>query len=418
MTPLTATVPFVAYVGLDWADAQHEACALGPDARHTATVVQQPEAIREWVEQLRRQFGPGPIAIAVEQQRGALIHALLQYEDLVLFPINPKQLARYREARAPSGAKDDPTDAALLAEFVRNYQATLRAWRPQEPRTRQLERLCEIRRRLVNQRTKIVQQLVDALKQSFPLALELAGSLKGERALALLERWPSHDKLRRAHPDSLRRFWQKFYRQADRVEALVQRARQSPPLTRDTAVIEPFAMLITVLVRQLKVLQQAIGQFDQRIAELLASDPDAELFRSLPGAGAALAPRLKVAFGDDRQRYQHASEVQQYSGIAPITRRSGKSQVVQRRFACPKFLRQTFHEFADQARRFSRWSNAYYRLQRQRGLGHQAAVRSLAFKWIRIIFRLWQTRTPYDEQRYIEQLQRHKSPIVPLLATP
>lgn len=417
MNQHAVTDPFVAFVGIDWADEEHEVCVLSPAGRTTETLAQRAEAIGQWIQKLRQQCGEGPIALAVEQQRGALIHALMQYDNLVLFPLNPKQLARYREARAPSGPKDDPTDAALLAEFVRNYHHELRPWKPDEPQTRKLMRLCEMRRRLVNQRTKLVQQLTDALKQYFPVALELAGPLTGEVALALLERWPSHQQLRRAHPESLRRFWRRYYRQADRIEEMVQRARNGVPLTSDTAIVEPFEMLTDTLVQQLKALQRAIAQFDERIAQLMHQHEDAEIFRSLPGAGAALAPRLLVAFGTDRERYQHAAEVQSYSGIAPVTKQSGKSLHVHRRFACPKFLRQTFHEFADQARRFSRWSHAYYQLLRQRGKGHQAAVRALAFKWIRILLRLWKTRTPYNEERYIEQLQRRKSPVVQFLTT-
>jgi transposase len=415
MNEHAATDHFVAFVGIDWADEEHEVCLLSPVGRITETLPQRAEAIGQWVQTLRQQFGEGLIAVAVEQQRGALIHVLMQYENLLLFPLNPKQLARYREARAPSGPKDDPTDASLLAEFVRNYHPTMRRWKPDEPRTRKLARLCELRRQFVNQRTKFVQKLTDALKQYFPLALELAGTLTSEQALALLERWPSHQQLRRAHPDSLRRFWKKYYRRPERIEELVQRARNDLPLTSDGAVVEPFEILTSALVQQLKALQRTIQQFDQRILQVMNQHEDAEIFRSLPGAGAALAPRLLVAFGTDRERYEHAAEVQSYSGTAPVTKRSGKSLQVQRRFACPKFLRQTFHEFADQARRFSRWSQAYYQLLRQRGKGHQAAIRALAFKWTRIIISLWKTRTPYEEDRYIQQLQRRNSPVVQFL---
>lgn len=416
ITKQDSCIPFAAFVGIDWAHQEHAVCSLTRKGNCKAEMLLQcPEAIAQWVKRLRQQFGDGPIAVAVEQKRGALIHALMQYENLVLFPINPKQLARYREALTPSGSKDDPTDARLLAEFLRNHYHMLRPWKPDETRTRKLARLCEYRRRLVNGRTKIVQQLTDALRQYFPLALELAGSLSGDKALALLKRWPSHQKLRRAHPNSLRRFWRQYYRRAERVEEQLQRIRDTQPLTSDPAVIEPFEMLTDALVQQQRQLNNAIKQFDQRIVEVMNQHQDAEVFRSLPGAGLALAPRLLTAMGSDRERYQHAAEVQSHSGIAPITKRSGKSLRVQRRRACPKFLRQTFHEFADQARRWSQWSRAYYDLQRHRGKGHQAAIRALAFKWIRIILRMWKTQTPYDEQRYIQQLKRRNSPVLEFL---
>ena len=149
----------------------------------------------------------------------------------------------------------------------------------------------------------------------------------------------------------------------------------------------------------------------------MAEHPDAEIFTRLPGAGDALAPRLLVAFGTDRQRIGSARAVQDYSGIAPVTKRSGKSTTVQRRFACPKFLRQTFHEFAGHSIASSPWAKAYYDLQRARGKKQHADVRALAFKWIRVLYRCWKTRTLYDEARYLETLRTKDSPILHYLAT-
>jgi transposase len=190
------------------------------------------------------------------------------------------------------------------------------------------------------------------------------------------------------------------------------------PWTRDRAQLEPTALYLQAIVPQLAALNQAIERFEQRIEQVFAQHQDAPLFRSLPGAGPALAPRLLVALGSDRKRFASAAEVQAYSGIAPITQRSGKSCQVRRRYACPKFLRQTFHEFADQARKWSGWSKAYYRHLRQRGQCHQAALRALAFKWIRILYPLWIHRTPYDEQRYQNQLRAKNVPYLHLLETP
>jgi hypothetical protein len=122
-----------------------------------------------------------------------------------------------------------------------------------------------------------------------------------------------------------------------------------------------------------------------------------------------------VAFGSDRQRFAGPGDVQTYSGIAPVTRRSGRSAGVYRRTACPRFLRQTFHEFAGHSIPRSAWAGAYYRLQRARGHGHHAAVRSLAFKWIRVIYRCWKERTPYDEATYLAALKRKGAPLLAYL---
>ena len=134
--------------------------------------------------------------------------------------------------------------------------------------------------------------------------------------------------------------------------------------------------------------------------------------------GAALAPRLLVAFGTDRDRFASADEVQAYSGIAPVTKRSGKSCHVTKRYFCNKFLRQTFHEFADHARKWSTWSKAFYQHLRARGHRHHAAVRSLAFKWIRILFRCWKNRQSYDEARYLQQLQSKGANYLSNIPTP
>ena len=124
------TPPYAAFVGIDWADAEHAVCLLAGDAAEHATVAQAADALDQWVAALRQRFGGRPVAICLEQSRGALLYALMKYDGLVLFPLNPKQLAKYREAFYPSGAKDDPTDAELLACFVREHHARLRAWRP------------------------------------------------------------------------------------------------------------------------------------------------------------------------------------------------------------------------------------------------------------------------------------------------
>lgn len=404
------------FVGIDWADQEHVVCVLADGSATTQPLPHRPQAIAAFLTGLRQRWPDRPIAVALEQKRGALMAVLLSFEFLLLYPVNPKQLARYREALSPSGSKSDPTDAGLLAMLLQEHHRQLRVWRPDDAATRELALWCELRRKAVEARKKLVQQLTDSLKLCFPLALEVAGVLTGLLALDLLRRWPTHAALARANPDTLRRFFrEQGLRSEERLEELLRTIRQAVPLTTDRALIEPQSLWIQTLVEQIRELRRSIQGFDGRIKACFEAHGDAALFAPLPGAGAALGPRLLAALGSDRRRYQSAAELQSYSGIAPVTRRSGKTLEVRRRFACAKFLRQTFHEYANQARRYSRWSGAYYRMQRSRGQKHQAAVRALAYKWIRILFRVWQTRTPYDESRYIEQLRRTGSPVIAFL---
>ena len=152
--------------------------------------------------------------------------------------------------------------------------------------------------------------------------------------------------------------------------------------------------------------------YDDEIAALAPLHPDYSLFSCLPGAGPHLAPRLLVAFGEQRERFASAAEVQTYAGIAPVTERSGQKSWIHWRWQCPTFLRQTFVEWAAQTINKSYWAVQYYYQQRAKGCSYQAAVRSLAFKWIRILYRCWVTRTPYDEAKYLKALKERGSPLL------
>jgi transposase len=407
---------FAAFIGIDWADQQHAVCLSEADGEGYAEAVlpQTAEAIDDWASQLSQRFAGRPIAVCLEQSRGALIYALMKYEFLVLFPINPKQLAKFREALAPSGAKDDPSDARLLAVFVKQFHSRLRAWLPDQPATRTIRLLAEARRQVVNDRTRLGNRLRQQLKQYFPLVLQFTNKVYADWFLRLLQKFPQHKALQRAAPRTLERLLSKRRRASDDEpkDPRLDLIRQAKPLVTDEALITAGQMQVQHLVRQLREINRAIADYDQKLAEQMAGHADAPLFTCLPGAGAALAPRLLAAFGDDRQRYATAAEVQQHSGIAPVTKRSGKSQTIRRRLGCPKFLRQTFHEFAEHSLKKSRWALAYYRLLRHKGKGHHPAVRSLAFKWLRILFRCWKNHTRYNEDHYLHCLQLRNSPLL------
>ena len=276
-----------------------------------------------------------------------------------------------------------------------------------------------MRRKLVDERTRLTQQLIDQLKCCFPLALKLPGVKPfSPLMLEMLRRWPDPRELRKADRRVLVKVFAEYsLRNQKQQKALIDAIRTSRLLCTDNAVIEPATIVIKVLARQIRDLNQSLEHTQERIDQEMEKHPDAQLFQALPGAGKALAPRLLTAFGSQRDRFEKADDVSTFSGIAPVTKQSGKSRIVHRRYACPKYLRQTFHEFADQTRKWCPWSKAYYRLQRSRGMKHQAAVRKLASRWIRILFVVWKTRTPYDPQKYLVTIQAKNPDIIPFLTT-
>ena len=191
---------FQVVIGIDWADEEHAFCLmdLGKNSKESGTIKQTPEAIADWVHSLHRRFPDTSIAVCLEQSRGALIYALMQYEFLTLVPVNPKQLARFREALGCSGAKDDPGDAELLEELLAKHEQCLKVWKPDTQETRLLASLNEDRRNLVNQRRDLTSRLRSQLKQYFPQALQLFSTLHSPLACATLECWPSLPDLQQA----------------------------------------------------------------------------------------------------------------------------------------------------------------------------------------------------------------------------
>ena len=402
----------VAWVGIDWADESHAVCEheVRTGNKQIYAVEQNAESLQEWINQLRIRYGGARIAVVLEQARGGLIYALMSTDFIEIYPVNPQSLAKFRKALYPSGAKSDPADAELLEEMVRQNPARFRAWVPGDAPTRSLQLLTEARRKFVDDMTALTNQLTSTLKTYYPQALDWAGELSREQACTFLEKWPTLSDLQKTRAFRIREFYQKYGRpEREVLDQRVKQIEKAQPLTQDPAVVMAGVMMVRTLVGQIEPLRAAVENYDVEIARIFQQHPDRAVFESFPGAGKVLAPRLTAAFGADRDRFEAALEIQEFSGIAPVTERSGKALWVHRRWACPKFVLQTFHEFADQARKFCAWSKLYYQQQRAHGKEHHAAVRALAYKWIRIMFRCWKDHKPYDDSRYMKSLVQRGS---------
>ena len=419
MTDSTATTGYAAYIAIDWADREHTLCLYDPSTgrKRSSTLKQSPEAISAWATDLRHRYSGRPIAVCLEQSRGPLIYALLQYDFFVLYPIHPKTLAKYREAFSPSLAKDDPTDTDYMLELIIKHRERLRAWRPDDEQTRTLRLLVEHRRRLVGDKTRLSNRMTALLKAYFPQVLSWFPDLDTDIACDFLLQWPSLEALHKVRRATLEKFFRAHHSaRQEKLEERLRSIRESIPLTTDRALISSSVVMIRALAAQMKTTVAAIKQFDREIDEVCSAHEDFHLFESLPGAGTVYASRLLAAMGTDRARWESADEVVRYSGIAPVVERSGQSCWTRWRYFCPKFIRQSFHEYAGESIKHSFWARAYYESQRAKGKSRQAAVRALAYKWIRIIYRCWQTKTPYNEVKYLESLRRNGSPLLTFAA--
>jgi transposase len=410
---------YAALIAIDWADQKHDIslCDQSTGKREQSIVKHTPAALQEWALALRQRFAGRPLAVCLEQSRGPLIYALLQYDFLVLYPINPATLAKYRQAFSTALGKDDPSDADYLLDLLEHHRERMRVWRPDDQKTRTLRLLVEQRRRLINDRTRLSNRLTALLKGYFPQVLDWFDDIRTLLVCAFLERWPSLAQLQRARPATLTKFWRSHHSTSNPTnQRRLAEIKTAVPLTTDAAVMDASLLQLKVLVAQMKTVIAAIAEYDRHIEALCQTHVDYKLFASLPGAGPIYAARLTAALGSDRSRWTTADELVRFSGIAPVIERSGKQHWTRWRYFCPKFFRQSFHEFAGESIQHSFWARAYYLMQRAKGKDHHAAVRALAFKWIRVIWKCWQTRTPYNEVIYLESLRKKGSPLLKFAA--
>ncbi len=398
---------FAALIGIDWADQKHYWSMRTPDGKtQRGELEHTPEAVEVWAAELQQRFGGQLIAVGLEQSRGALIALLCKYAHLVLFPIPPKTLSGYRQTFQPSGAKSDPVDADRAMEILWLHRDQLRRLEPDTAETRALQFLTEERRRLVNQQSAETQRLIGWLKQVFPQILQWFDKPACAMVGSLLLRWPTLQELKKAKPKTLRTFFhQHNCRSTELIEERIAQIRQAMVATDDPALLQAGILCIQSSVRVLATMREAIANFDQQIAEAFRQHPDRFIVESFPGAGEALEPRLIAAVGSRRERFASARSMASYVGIAPVTESSGKQRWVHWRWACPKFIRQTFHEWAACSIRTCQWAREHYDHQRDKGKGHHAAVRSVAYKWLRIFYRCWRDRVPYSEDIYTQARQ-------------
>lgn len=243
---------------------------------------------------LRQRFRGQFVGICLETSHGPLVHALLEYEFAVLYPVNPRSLKRFRETFYPNGSKDDPEDADLLLELLVKHGDRLHRWLPDDTETRALTRLVQARRHAVDQRTQLTQQLRAELKGYFPQAIAWTGDdLTSRLATDFLLKWATLETVQRAHPHTLRKFYYAHNcRRGDLIEQRIAEIHSAVPLTTDRAIVETSVLTVEMLAQQIQMLGSSITRFEKEIEQRFRSHPDAELFTSVSGSGGAtFAPR-------------------------------------------------------------------------------------------------------------------------------
>lgn len=403
------------YAGFDWASQKHDVCIVD----RAGTIVLQvcfDDTAEGWAQLRQKLSGLGKVGVAIETSRGPQVERLLEMGHSV-FPMNPKAAERFRDRKAPSGVKSDTLDAWSFADALRTDGAGWRALTPEDPATQLLRLLCRDEIALIQQRTALVLQLRQALAEYFPAALEAFDDWTMPSAWALVLQFSTPVAL----VDAGRRRWQKFlhtqrlYCPATAEKRLEIFARADKFASPSASVTTAKSLLAVSIARMLQTLDLQIKEYRQRIEQAFADHPDGGLFASLPGGGRKLAPRLLGELGANRQVFESAQALQCYAGTAPVTQKSGKSRLVFIRRACNKLLRATVHLWADESRQKCAWAEAYYRQKKSKGQSHARALRCLGQRWLKILWRMWQDRTSYDEALHMKSLARSGSWVLALL---
>lgn len=402
-------------VGIDWADKKHVYAVKKPgeEKARIGSFLQKADSIHEWMMSLKKKAGDGKVAIALEQSKGALLFALLKYDFAVIYPIPPATVAKYRETWKTSGAKDDPSDAVLILELLEEQNKRLKPLTPEPKEICLLQHLTEHRQKLMHDLKRIGNRVTSAVKEYYPVILELFPRIYKNITAEFLLAFPTLSAAQAASDKELVSFFRTHSAGGQkRMEKRITLIRQALALTEDEAVIESRALLIQALALQLKAINQGIKAHDEQIERIYQTLPDKKLFDSLPSTGEVTAPRLLAALGTNRKKFDSSNELSCFSGIAPVVARSGNQSWIHWRYRCNKVVRQAFIDWANLSIRTSFWAKAFYASQRSKGKTHSVAIRALAFKWTRIIFKMWKDRTPYSESKYLEALRKSGSPLL------
>src|SRR5665213_1790213 len=358
-------------------------------------------------------------SFTIETCCGPAVERLLEAK-LAVFPLNPKAAERFRDRKAPAGAKSDRLDAYCFADALRSDGHAWRALRPADPLTAELRLLCRDEVALIGQRTALVNQLQAALHEYYPTAIAAFDDWTLSGAWEFILAFPTPHHLASAGKHKWEKFLHahKLYRPqtaAKRMELFKAAAKSASP---NPAVTAAKSLLAITCAKQLGTLQTQLDEYRARSNELFARHPDHDLFGSLPGAGEKLAPRLLAEIGADRAVFDDPESLQCYAGAAPVTRQSGRSRHVVIRRACNLHLRATLHLWADLSRFKTPWAQAYYKQKREQGMLHAAALRCLAMRWLKILWTMWADRKTYDGERHLRDQLHHGSWVIKLMPQP
>jgi transposase len=392
----------VSYTGIDWAAEAHAVCVVDPSGKVVArfTVAHSAEGLGRLIRKLAGLGSPADMPVAIERPSGALVDALLEAGHPVV-PVGPNAIKTWRESEVLSGAKSDPGDAEVIAEYLRLRQHRLRTATPYSDGTRALRTVVRTRDDVVDLRVAAVNELGALLDAHWPGGKAIFANLESRIALEFLTRYPTAASAAQLDEAGIAAFCREMGYSGKRPAAvLLERLRSAPARTCGDVLTTAIRDAVQALVAIVRALTTATRDLDRSVTARLGEHPDGTIFTSLPRSGQISAAQMLAEWGDARQAYDGPDSVAALAGVTPVTTQSGKHCGVHFRWACNKRFRKALTTFADNSRHASPWAARIYNQARASGKDHPHAIRILARTWIRVIWRCWIDGIPYDPAKH------------------
>jgi len=393
--------------GIDWASDHHDASIVNERGMEVKKlrIDDDLDGYRKLLKVLRELGGDIPIAIECKEH---LLVSFLVSEAYALYPINPKSAERYKDRYNVGGTKTDPIDAFSLADILRTDRHKHRPLAYSSEEVRKLQLLCMEYDKLLKDKNTLEYQFQDALHRYFPLALTLFSTNNCKSIYRLLSGYPTYGRLKAAGYEELRGFLLKIgYRLTPHIRKIHQKIQSSDYYHVDVF-DEVFSDTAKALAGVLLVLTEQIDGIKKKMITITKSHELGKIFYTLPGSGNINSAKLLALMGDNKELYSDASEIQTFGGVAPVIKSSGKKFRVVFRYACNKTHRDTLTWFAFCSLSYCSWAREFYDRKKKEGKGHYEACRLLAFKWVRIIFKLWKNEESYNTQRHLRDVEKFR----------
>ena len=389
-----------AFAGIDWGGSHHQLCVVDHQGakQREARVAHDVAGLAELDCELARFSERLPVAI--ERSEGVLVEHL-QASGHVVFAVSPRIAARARERYRVAPVKDDRFDAFVLADTLRHEHDRWRALSQPSPLLAEIKALTRDRERLLETQQTIEAQLRSILDAYHPAPTQLFSSIDRQITLAFINEYPTPQSASRLRATRVGGFCKRNNYTGRVAPAVLAERLRSNLLSGAPGTVAGKSMSAKSFAQILSLLNEQLAEFDDAIASAVAEHPDSKIFASFPGVGKVLTAVLLAEIGEDRSRFPAAKVLLSEAGLAPVTRSSGRSEQVRFRYAANRHLREATMWWAFNSLKMSPWANNAFRIARdQRGQRYHRALRGLAARWMRVLWRCWTDRTTYDPTKH------------------